>query len=266
MRRRLLAVASRSARVPAVLAAASRTVLNGAWLGLLAEDEIADLDRRYYEQAGEYRSVAWNEQGLFDWERRFVDEHLVAGQRVVVLAAGGGREVLGLLGLGFDAVGYEPHPGLLAAGNDLLAGHGHPGRLRRARRDELPPDAGEFDALVVGWGAYSLLRDRPHRVALLAAARTAMPADGVVLLSFLQRAADDRELRWTAGIANAERRVRRAEPVAVGDTLAPNRVHLFSAAEVAEEVAEAGLVLASTAVTGRADASTTYVRAVARVP
>jgi hypothetical protein len=134
--------------------------------------------------------------------------------------------------------------------------------MREVERDAFPAECPPCDAVLVGWGAYSLLRDRSHRVALLRAAREHLATDGRILLSYLERTVDGRELRWTNALANALRRVRRAAPTELGDTLAPNRLHLFARSELEEEVAAAGLRVADVDVFQHIDASTTYVSVV----
>jgi len=264
VRRRLVDAAWASRDVPSRVAALAAGVLHGVWLGVLTEDDLAALDERYYSSNGFYATDEWNERGLFEWEQRLVDDVLDDGQRVLVLAAGGGREVLALLERGFDAVGYESHPDLARAAEDLLARRGHAGRVHVAPRDALPDDAPAADAVIIGWGAYSLLRDRAHRVAVLAAAAARLPPGGPVLLSYLERQEDLRRLRVTRTVANALRRVRRAAPVELGDALAPNRVHHLSPAELAAEAEAAGLVITHRAALAQVDRATRHACAVAR--
>jgi hypothetical protein len=252
-----------AARAPGLLAHGSRAAINGALLGLLSDDSLRAVDERYYDTEGVYRTPDWNERGLFDWERQAVEEHFGDGGRIVVAACGGGREVLALLDAGFDAVGYEPHFGLALYGRELLQERGHPDRIHLWRRDEFPSAAGRCDGVVVGWGAYSLIRGRERRVRFLAEARRHVPDGAPVLLSFFDRAADGREVAFTRAAANALRRVRGAEAVELGDTLAPNFVHVFTRAELAAELAAAGWELGEHRLLGDADGGTRYAMAVA---
>ena len=265
-RQPLVTAALASARVPRTLERVTHGALAGLWLGVLSDDGLRALDERYYDAEPVYRTAEWNERGLFGWERALVEAHFPRGGRVVVLACGGGREVLALLGEGFDAVGYEPHPALAAYADELLTAHGHPGRVHASPRGALPPDAGEADAVVVGWGGYSLVRGRAARVGLLAGARGLLPSGGPVLVSFFEMPVHGRQLRATRAIAGALRRARGRTPPELGDTLAPNLVHVFTPAGVADEVAAAGLELADHRLVGEADAVVSYGAAVARVP
>lgn len=245
--RLLVALYWRSLRWRAKAERALAVVPDGVWLGLLDRDALAAVDERFYAQATEpvdggrlsYDAAAWNRQGLWEWEAAAVDAHFPPGGRVVVTGAGGGREVVGLLARGFDAVGYEPNADLVAAGRAVLAEDADGDRLRPMERDVWPADAGACDAVVVGWGSYTLMPGRASRVAFLRGLRGAVEPGAPVLVSFFVRG-NEGTSRRIAQVANVVRRLRRAEPVEVGDGLVPNFVHGFSEAEIAEELAEAG--------------------------
>ena len=221
----------------------ARGAFDGAWLGLLDEHRLAALDQRHYDAQGEYVDDDYNRGGLQGWERRLVDAHFAPGARVAVTGAGGGREVLALLRLGYDAVGFEPHPALAAAGDRLLTDHGHPGRLRRSGRRGWPGGHERFDAVLVGWGAYMLVPSRRARVELLAEASGATGGAGPVAVSYFEMAQPLHRFRAAQRVAAPLRRLRRAEPVVLGDALSPNFVHYFSPRQVEHEFAAAGLAL-----------------------
>jgi hypothetical protein len=239
------------------LHAALAVALDGLWLGLLDREALAALDERHYSSLTErgggaaftYSDASYNRRGLQPWEAQAVQAHFPPGGRVVVTGAGGGREVLGLLDLGFDAVGFEPHPDLVRAGAAQLAHGGHPERLHVVARDTYP--AGErADAVVVGWGSYMLMPSRARRVAFLGAVREHVDAGAPVLVSFFVREPGGRGYAWSARIARALRRgLGRPGEVEVGDALRPNFVHFFTRPELEAELAAAGFAL--TAFAGR---------------
>jgi len=263
-RRALAGVVLASARIPTGLTQLSRAAINGLWLGVLSDAALRALDERYYDAAAVYRSADWNEKGLFAWERELIEEHFAGRERIVVAACGGGREVLALRREGFDATGYEPHPGLAGYAARFLADRGHPGRAHSSPRDGFPTEAVACDGVVVGWGAYSLVRGRDRRVALLGEARRLLPQGGPVLLSFFARETFSRELRYTMALANRLQRLGRGHPIELGDTLAPNLVHVFTRAQLADELAAAGCDLVAYGVIGPADGGTNYAAAIAR--
>lgn len=251
-----------SARLPELAGAGARAALNGAWLGLLPDAALRAVDERYYDSQELYRTADWNERGLFAWERALVDAHFAGRERLVVCACGGGREVLALLRDGVDAAGYESHPALAAYARRLLAERGHPGRIEAVARDTFP--AADCDGAIVGWGAYSLIHGAQRRVAFLREARLRLAPGSPLLLSFFERDALGRELRATLAIANALRRLRRAPAVEPGDTMAPNRVHVFTPAQVADEAAAGGFEPVARGSAGIAEKATRHAYAVLR--
>ena len=224
---------------------------DGFWLGMLDRDALDRLDEHFYSAGHDetdgrvfsYRDADHNRSGLHEWEQAALERHFPAGGRVIVTAAGGGREVLALLGSGFDAVGYEPNPALVAAGAELLRELGHAGRLRASRRDAFPDGGERGDAILVGWGSYMLIPGSERRVAFLRAARAAVPRGAPLLCSFFVRPPDARYFSILAGTANAVRRLRGRERVEVGDTLAQNFVHRFTREEIERELALGGFRL-----------------------
>ncbi len=216
---------------------------NGLWLGVMDRRALDLIDEIYYEGKSRYVDEAYNSSGLRDWEREMIDTHFPESGRVVVTAAGGGREVLALLERGYDAVGYEPNEQLVTAGAAFLERRGHEDRLRVVDRDVFPPDAGRCDAVVVGWGSYMLIPGRARRVEFLRAARRRLSDGGPILLSFYVRAPEVRSFLTIARAANFARRLRRLPPVELGDALSPNYTHHFTHDDVASELEEAGFRL-----------------------
>lgn len=250
-------------RVPGRAGRALHATLSGIWLGLLAESQLRDLDEHYYRRDGTYRSETWNERGLFGWEQQTIGRSFSPGSMIIVIACGGGREVLALQALGFKATGYESHTDLCAYARSFLAEHGFPDHVRQMPRDRFPVDA-RGDGVLTGWGAYSLIAGREQRVRFLRSAGSAVPGGGAVMLSCFATQIHGPSLRFTSWLAGALRRRRTGGPVEPGDTLAPNRVHVFTRSELMSEVEEAGLVLESYEIVGTADTVTSYACAVAR--
>ena len=116
---------------------------------------------------------------------------------------------------------------------------------------------------MIGWGGFSLVHRRAGRAAMLREVRRRLPRGGPVLLSFFARADESRELRLTRAIANALRG-RGRERAELGDTLAPNLVHVFTPPRLAQEIDAAGLELAAYRTIAPADEATNYACAIAR--
>jgi hypothetical protein len=133
--------------------------------------------------------------GLFAWEKRVLDApRFPRAGRVLVGAAGAGREMVALLERGFSVVAFDPCQPFVAAAQrvapadraavvqasyadlvDVAAGKG--GALADACR------GAPFDAVILGWGSLSHVLPVSNRVALLRAVRALAPA-APVLASF----------------------------------------------------------------------------------
>ena len=212
----------------------------GFWLGVLSESELDAVDAYYYSKHLIYRDEGYNSQGLFGWESKAFDAHFSGCQRVLVTAAGGGREVLALRERGVEALGFECHPALVAAAQQALAHRGQPtSAIQSCARDEWPSDE-HFDGAIIGWGSYSLMRGRARRVDFLRGAAASLPKGGPVLLSFFRRSGLALQHRVALAVGNSIRRLSRRVPLEPGDGLVPNFVHQFSEAQIREELAAAG--------------------------
>jgi hypothetical protein len=218
----------------------ANAIFDGVWLGLLEREHVDEMDAHYFATQGMYRDDAYNVAGLNDWEATAVRGHFPERGRIVVTAAGSGREVFGLLAMGFDAFGYEPNAELVAYGRELLEREGHdPDRLRLSARDAYP-DEEPCDGVIIGWGAYMHVPRREDRITLLRQAGERLPAGGPILLSFFARRAGSRYFSVSARVASAIRRARRRPPIELGAGIQPTYVHYFTRAEIEEELAAAG--------------------------
>lgn len=132
--------------------------------------------------------------GLFPWEKKAFDSPLFPRSgRVLVGAAGAGRELVALVERGFDVVAFDPCAPFAEAargvadptkstvihasyGDLVAAAEGRGGPLASAV-------AGAFDAVVLGWGSLSHVLPSSERTSLLRAVRTLAPT-APVLTSF----------------------------------------------------------------------------------
>ncbi len=254
----------RAKRSQARMRNVTTAVLDGCFLGVMDRDDLVYLDRAYYAVAREpidgmrlgYTDTEHITSGLAAWEAAAIEAHFPAGGRVLVTGAGAGRELVGLLERGFAPLGFEPNEQLAAAGGALLAAQGHGACLQVSRRDEFPSDAPEADAVIVGWGSYGLIPGRRRRVAFLRGARERLSPQAPLLVSFFERP-PTRYFEVVQQIAGPLRRLRRAEPIELGDALMPNYSHYFSHEEIESELAEGGFRLTQII-------STPYAHAIAR--
>jgi hypothetical protein len=152
-------------------------------------------NRAIYARLGTYfPGGATFEAGLFDWEREALT-HFPPSGRILLGAAGGGRELAALCQMGYDVVAFEATPALAQAARALASEY--PGSqvitasfadVVRAAHDGSGPLAphlgGEFQAIILGWTSFSYVW-REQRDALLKALHMLAPR-APVLLSYLE--------------------------------------------------------------------------------
>jgi len=222
----------------------------GFWLGVLTRERMHAIDEEFYTRTRNrtrqpnYHDKEYNRRGLWAWEERVLTEHFAECDRLILIGAGGGREVLALLRLGYQIDGFESHPALVAAANSLLQEEGFDTSVGLVQRDESPNTKTTYDGIIVGWGAYMLVQSRRHRITLLKQLRALTHRQCPILLSFYWRSGSpSASYKMSAFLANMIRRTTNREPIDVGDWLAPAYVHFFTRDEIASELSEGGFLL-----------------------
>jgi hypothetical protein len=224
----------------------------GLWLGVLTRERLNAVDEEFYtsskltENAGEpdYHSKEYNRRGLWDFEKRVLADYFSGCKRLLVIAAGGGREVLALQRLEYEVDGFESHPSLVAAANELLRAEGYDSVVRPVPRDKGPNTGITYDGIIIGWGAYMLVQGRKRRIALLQQLRAQTQAQCPLLLSFFKQPKRfDISNTICISVANMIRRVLRQEPAECGDWLSPFYLHYLTRDEVTSELSEGGFRL-----------------------
>lgn len=216
----------------------------GVALALLDQQALHEVDEEYYDQQLIYLDETYNDGGLFPWETRAVERYFAGRRRLLVTAAGAGREVLALEKLGYEVHGFECHPRLRARGNELMTTHGLTARLHPMERDTAPPPGPEpYDGIIVGWGSYTHMRGRDARISMLRGLRRQAASDAPVLLSFWLNKGQNRYLPWIRQVGRAARWLGGTQGVELGDALNPDFVHRFTEQEIENELSAGGFEL-----------------------
>ncbi len=132
------------------------------------------------------------ETGLFDWEAEVLKSSFPPTGRILLGAAGGGRELAVLGRMGYEVVAFEPVPALADAARTVASAY--PGsRVVRASYTDivaaaengsgpLAPDVcgREFHGVILGWSSFCYVW-REDREALLRALRAVAPHAPVLL-------------------------------------------------------------------------------------
>jgi hypothetical protein len=238
-----------SHKIPAALCfllraadSAIRSVVTGVWLGVLTPGMMRKLDHWYYTHGDPmYRSEDYNKSGLFGWEQDVIGTYFSDAHTVLVAAgAGAGRETLALHRKGIEVDGFEYNPALVELGNALLSDEGCAASIRPAPANAVPPGSNQYDGIIIGWAAYTLIAGRSSRIALLEQVRARCAAGAPILLSFFHRHGDTTFYKVSAAIANSIRLVLRRSRLEIGDTLPVYFAHRFTEQEIAEELTAAG--------------------------
>jgi hypothetical protein len=212
-------------------------------LGLLDAEELVRLTVQRFESST-YLDPAYNASGLWLWEREALRRFFPAAGRILVGAAGSGREMIALHAAGYTVQGFECAHSLVESGQaNHLARGGCPGGLIWTPPGTVPPMPHRFDGAIMGWSGYMYIPHRAQRVKLLREFRDLLVDGGPLLVSFETRELCERRMRWSARGANWIRKTRGAEPVAVGDRLDLGFKHWFNREDIVDEMAAAGLVL-----------------------
>lgn len=219
------------------------TFLNGFWLGVLSYASLQRIDEIYYSDNKLYYSSEYNKKGLQGWEKKAVDKYFTDYPKLLLIAAGGGREVFHLLKMGFEVDAYECHPGLTNFANELLVQEGFSSSVAVAPRDECPGGSKKYDSSIVGWGAYTHIQTRARRIKFLKEIRGRLNDNAPLLLSFWTRSSNSRRHRIIAYIANTFRFFLNRERLEIGDDININYVHYFTEQEIRSEMKEAGFNL-----------------------
>lgn len=230
----------KSQRAMQLYSLATSSIFTGFWLGFLSREQIHAVGEHYFKKERFYRTDEYNTRGLFDWEKRAVEKHFGGCKRLLVAAAGGGREVIALRKLGFEVDGFEAHPELLSFANDLLEREGMIPDIRPAPWDHCPPISEKYDGALVGWGAYMHIRGRQRRIGFLRELRQTLKEGAPLLLSFYVRGEKARYHRWVGKFGRATARVLRRETVDTGDCLLPFYAHFFTQRPLEEELVAGG--------------------------
>lgn len=219
-------------------------------LGLLDAEELVRLTVRRFESST-YLDPAYNAaSGLWLWEREALRRFFPPSGCIFVGAAGSGREMIALHRAGYAVQGFECAHSLVESGQAILRDAGCPGELIWAPPGTVPSMPHRFDGAIMGWSGYMYIPRRAQRVKLLRDFRDLLAEGAPLLVSFETRDHCERRMRWSARGANWIRKIRGAEPVAVGDRLDLGFKHWFNREDIAGEMAEAGLLLKCYSVDG----------------
>ena len=93
----------------------------GFWLGCLDAEDLGDIAVHWYGRKNTmYNSPEHNLSGFYAWEQEMISKYYRPNSRILVAAAGGGRELIALHRAGFRADGFECTPHLVETSRRAL--------------------------------------------------------------------------------------------------------------------------------------------------
>lgn len=226
-----------------------QTVLNasfaGFWLGILDRQVLQLADGLFYDNDAMYRDAAYNRSGLWDWEAEVIAKYFSGCESILVAGAGGGREIYALSKRGYQVDGFECNPQFVSYANQFLQQEGIDSTVILAPRDTCPNCDRLYHGAIIGWGAYTNIQGRQHRIKFLQQVRSHLEPGSPMLLSFFPRRQDSNSLKLIALISNLFAKIRRGYSIEMGDSLLPHRifVHYFSEREIKYELEQANFKL-----------------------
>lgn len=221
-------------------------VHQGFWLGCLTADDLNAVTAHHFDRSQFYASADHNLSGFFAWEKPLFERYFRSGSRILVAAAGGGREVLALRKAGFNADGFECSLPLVAAAGKIAAQLGETNHISFCPPDRVPAGLPIYDGLVVGWTGYTHIPTRSRRNLFLQSLRARALSRAPVLLSFFTRpprSLDDALIYRTARVCRLFVRTQE-QPLEIGDRISYARyVHAFTREEIEGALHSAGFQL-----------------------
>jgi SAM-dependent methyltransferase len=187
--------------------------------------------------------------GFLPSERETYDRLVKAGDRVLVVGCGSGRDLLPFVEAGHEVVGVEPSPEPILLLRQILAKQGRSAQVIEGFIESVPL-TGTFDVVVFSANSYSYVRESARRIAMLQELARHLNRGGQILIRYVLRSADrkSRAIVFARLTARLTRSDWSPEPNDVlwwepGSPLSCE--HWFTPDEIEHEAREAGLRVVS---------------------
>jgi hypothetical protein len=221
--------------------AGSQALFEGFWLGLLPDSVIDIISERSYKAGSAYTGSAYLDSGFKFWEEIAVSRFFPKGGKVLVAAAGGGRELIALAHAGYLPDGFECCRPMVNAGNQALSERGIDSRIQWAAPCRIPEITGIYDAAIIGWNGYTYISPPERRIAFMVSLFPHLRPGSPVLVSVALRTVKSGLALWTPRIANSVRVLTFRAPVFTTGGGFPGRPrHQFTREQLEAELRAAG--------------------------
>lgn len=193
-------------------------------------------DELFYNTTRHYVDDKYNLSGLYKWEAAMIEKYFKGLKNILLIAAGGGRETVALHNMGFEVDSYECNPRLIEYGNSLLRNNGIEREIKYLPPNTLPSVIKEYDGVIVGWGAYSLMPGSKNRLTFLSQLHPFLSENAPLMISFLRAGDRSSQEIMIKNISNFFRAFSRSDKTEAGDRLIPDFIHYFTDEEIKNEL------------------------------
>ncbi|MDR2475962.1 MAG: hypothetical protein LBD45_08910 [Bacteroidales bacterium] len=152
-------------------------------LSIMSERQLANLTRQFYHHNKKYITEDNIRSGLKDFEKHIFEKYIPASaSEIVILAAGGGREIYSLTKMGYKCYGYESTEKFVTVAADFFKKNEIDARIIHFPVNKVPQHS--CDVFIFGWGVYTHLSGESLRVKLLEDAKNNLRENGKIIISF----------------------------------------------------------------------------------
>lgn len=187
--------------------------------------------------------------GLMHWEQALFDRALKPDDRILVVGCGTGRDLIGLLKLGYNAEGLDLGPRAIALARQMLERERLSTELYTGSIEDVALP-GSFDVVIFSWFCYGYIPQSETRIAVLRKVAAHLKPGGRILLSYIPaerplRSLPIRLTQLTARLAGSDWHPELGDVVgpASGSWKHVHYEHQFQDGEFEKEARAAGLAV-----------------------
>ncbi len=166
--------------------------IEAIWLSFLSEKQFKGLIESFYKNDNRYTQSNKIKKGLFQWEMDIAKYSPIKDAKIVVIGAGGGRECWALNELGFNVSGYEPDSKMVEYAKRFILEKQLPIKYTELPANAIPNE--KCDLFWFGWGVYTHIFGRDKRVDMLLEAKSVIPTNGYIIISYWIENRSDKKL------------------------------------------------------------------------
>lgn len=211
-------------------------VQTGFWLGIMGDKSLDYSDDLIYNSTKFYREDKYNLSGLYEWEKPMIQKYFLKAKTIMVIAAGGGREVVALSRMGYEIDGYECNRNLVEYASGLLTKNTITNTIKYLPRNSIPTEIKKYDGIIIGWGAYSFITGSKTRLSFLSDLYPFLNKEASLLISFLYTKKRTRSDKIIKKVSDFFRFFTNRVKTEAGDRLVPDYMHYFTEEEIKEEL------------------------------